>query len=82
MQRQQIVVPTTPDSARSHVKMSAATATVPRFVAGSISKEPSLSFASELGTEPLVIMKNSDVENYMWYVSAAETMKAHNFKLE
>ena len=83
-QRQQLVVPTTPKSARTNVKM-AATATLPRvdrFVAGSVSNEPSLSFQSELGTEPLVIMKNSDVENYMWFVSAASTMKAQNLKLE
>jgi len=83
-QRQQHMIPTTPNSARGHVKM-AATATLPRvdrFVAGSVSKEPSLSFSSDLGTEPLTIMRSSEVDNIMWFISAAETMKSQNFKLE
>jgi hypothetical protein len=32
--------------------------------------------------EPLVIMKNTDVENIMWFISAAQTMHAQNDKLE
>ena len=79
------MVESTPNSARTHIKM-AATATLPRvdrFIGGSVSNEPSLSFRSELGTaEPLTIMTNSDVENLMWFVSATQTMHAQNLKLE